>query len=78
MGKGDNHMKIWARQHSFESTVEPFGALEALAFGAVSVTTGIVRDAHISATVVAYVHMTTQCGGSTVFDVDHGLSLVSR
>ncbi len=76
MGKGDDDMKIGAWEHSLEPTVEPFGALEALAFGAVSVTARIIGDTHVSATFVAYVHMTAQGCSSAVFDVSHGLSLV--
>ena len=40
--EGEDHMEVMGRQESLGAFLEPSGLLEALAFGAVAITAGIV------------------------------------
>ena len=46
--EGEDHMEVMGRQQSLGAILEPSCLLEALAFGAVAITAGIVRDAGVS------------------------------
>ncbi len=54
--------------------VNPLFFREGLAFWAVPVPAGVVRDPRVAA-VVAGIYMCTQSGGSAVHDVSHSLPL---
>lgn len=50
--EGEDHMEVMGRQQSLGAILEPSCLLEALAFGAVAITAGIVRDADVSTAIV--------------------------
>jgi hypothetical protein len=52
MGKGDNDMKVMGWEESLFSVLEPFGLAQALAFGTMTVSAGVVGDAGESAVLV--------------------------
>jgi hypothetical protein len=52
MGKRDNDMKVMGWEESFFSFLEPFGLAQALAFGTMTVATGVIGDAGESAILV--------------------------
>lgn len=71
---GENNMEIRCIKQVFLLLVNPLFFREGLAFGAVPIPAGVVRDPRMAA-VVAGIHMCAQGGGSAVNDVSHSLPL---
>jgi hypothetical protein len=55
--EGEDHMEVMGRQQSLGAILEPSCLLEALAFGTVTVTAGVIRDAGISTAPVTELQM---------------------
>ena len=52
MGKRDDDMEVMGREKPLFPASEPFGLAQALAFGTMAVTAGVVGDPHESAILV--------------------------
>ena len=76
MRDSEDHVEVGYGKDFLKSLLDPAHALQALAFRAVPVPAGIVRDTLVSTPVLTYVHMTAQRLGPTVFNVLHCLSLL--
>lgn len=71
---GENNMKIRRVKQVFPLLVDPLFFCKSLAFGAVSVPAGVVRNPHISA-VITGIYVRTQSSCPAIDDVLHSFSL---
>ena len=76
MRDSEDHVKVGYGKDFFKSLLDPAHTLQALAFRAVPVPAGIVRDTLVSTPVLTYVHMAAPGLGPTGFNVLHRLSLL--
>ena len=76
MRDSEDHVEVGYGKDFLKSLLDPAHALQALAFRAVPVPAGIIRDTLVSTPVLTCVHMATQRLGSTGFNVLHRLSLL--
>ena len=72
---GENNMKIRRVKQVFPLLVDPLFFCKRLAFGAVSVPAGVVRNPHISA-VITGIYVRTQSSCPAIDDVLHSFSLI--
>jgi len=68
---GEDQMKIRCREHILFSRFKPPLFVQALAFGAVAITAGVVRYSQGTA-MVTFLHMTAKLSRAAGFDGPHG------
>ena len=73
---GKDNVKILGVQNLGLSVLDPLGACQGLAFGTVTVRTGVVPDALVTAA-VTHLDVTAESGGAAHFNRGHNASLCS-
>jgi hypothetical protein len=76
-GDGEDHMEVLYGQEILITGLDPSFFLQGLAFGAMAIPAGVIRDLHM-ATVVALIFMASQDRGSADLDGTHDSQGIAR
>ena len=76
MWNRENHVEVVCGEDSLQSVFQPLCALKPLAFGAVAVPAGVVRDPSEPASFVTDVHMASESHCTASLNIPHCLELL--